>query len=160
MRTVLTILLLLVSVAGVDAQTQRQPDEQASADEQIWLIFPGRTVESLAADWMTDPTGAITGAGPRTAPRGNSAERLNFDRSLEVSANPQLLASEFKRFVSSLQSVFTAASSVTGDYAVDQIELNVSITAEGKLGIIVASGSYGAEAGLKVILRRVNPETE
>ena len=143
MRTFLTVTLLLASAGFVDAQGN-QPNQTDTGEGQILLVFPDRTAEEFTDD-MRGRIGPL--ASEWHAARGG----------VEIPFDSSDLARMFEDFVGNLQSIFNTASSVTGNYKVDQIEINVGINGEGKVTWVLGGASVGADVAVKLILRRSNP---
>ncbi len=61
------------------------------------------------------------------------------------------LAENFKNFMEAMGRVFQAAPNALGDSTLDQIELHLDISAEGKI-LLIAGASVGA--GIKVTFKR------
>ena len=131
-----TTILLLVLAGPAAAQ-----------DGQIWFIFPDRTESDFSGDWAT----TIRSTERSTAP--NQFGRADSRVDSEVAINPDTLADAAADFVQTLSPVLASVSELSGEYMVEQIELNVSITGEGKIGIFTTA-TVGGEAGIKLILRR------
>ena len=137
-RTILIMALFLASAGSVDAQGN-EPIQTSSAEDQLLLIFPDRTAEEFIGTWST------------SFPREGGA-RTDSSR-YEGLVNPGVLADALGDFLNNLQPILDRATSITGEYALDQIEINVGINGSGKVGIIM-SGTVGAEVGLKLVLRQ------
>jgi hypothetical protein len=70
---------------------------------------------------------------------------------------PEDLAASFQDFMSKVGTAFaTANPPVIGPYTVEEIQLQLNLTAEGSFGII-ASGKAGVQGGITVILKRTPP---
>ena len=151
MRTTLTIVLFLTLAGTVDAQNSSQGQE-SSESKQIWFIFPDRPENAFPdparSDRPIESLAPYTGIQPGSE---NSSPPLRAG--IEVSFDSDRLGDRFGEFVEDLEPVLRFASGKIGQFAVEQIELTVSITAEGKVGVL-ASASLGSEAGIKLILRR------
>jgi hypothetical protein len=71
--------------------------------------------------------------------------------------DPDLLAKSFQELMLRLGKAFLSTTPpLPSGYEVDQIEVNLTITAEGSVGII-ASGKAGVEGGISVVLKRSAP---
>jgi hypothetical protein len=70
--------------------------------------------------------------------------------------DPIVLQQRFTELMQKMTKVFSASATAAGEYSVDEIQLHLSLTAEGSFGII-ASGTMGAESGITVVLKRPAP---
>lgn len=71
-----------------------------------------------------------------------------------MNADTDALEKSFRDFTLKVGNAFRVAySTLSGGYTVDEIQLQVKITAEGSFGIIVG-GRAGAAGGITVVLRR------
>ena len=138
MRTILMMALFLASTGSVDAQGN-EPIQTGLGEDQLLLIFPGRTAEEFTGTW--------------SIPYPRDARALLESDRYEALVDPDVLANALNDFVGNLQPMLDSVSSITGEYAVDQIEINVGINGAGKVGIFV-TGTVGAEIGLKLVLRK------
>lgn len=144
MRIIVMSVLFLTLVDTGDAQDNNSAQD-GSEDQQIWFIFPDRESSEFSGDWVNN-------ANIRSG-------RSSFDGRTfsEVGIAPDIIATEFTDFIEQLGPILSPVSSITEgiveEYQIDQIELSVSITAEGKVGII-ATATVGGHAGIRLIFRR------
>ena len=128
--------ILFLAFAGVAVAEDNNGD---SLDGQMWFIFSDRDFSLLSDDWISEPT---------LGPTGLSADGQGFRA---AGIDTQVVADALSDFITQLSPILNSASAVGGAYDIDQIELSVSLIGEGKVAVFA---SIGAEAGIKLILRR------
>ena len=69
-----------------------------------------------------------------------------------VKVDTEIIANNLKSLVESLQSTLSISAN-TGDFALEEIELNLKVSATGELGF-VASVSAGSEASITLRMKR------
>lgn len=143
--TVLVTILSLFGPPTLLAQNrQGGPPAVApsSQDDQIMLIFPEGAPVPTGGWWVT----------MSDLPVGRGGTPTQLSRAAYVGVRPADLAAAFQEFVRMLGPILNV-SVPTGPYRVDEIELEVSVTAEGKIGLFVG-GTVGATGGIRLSLRR------
>ena len=69
--------------------------------------------------------------------------------------DPTILQKSFNELIQTMGGVFSVSTTtLPGGFAIDEVQLHLSITAEGSIGILGNGGSLGAESSLTVTLRR------
>lgn len=133
------VFALFLTIAGI-AHSEDQPPESTSSDaEEIPLILIGRTEDQVSGDWARYIVPPVPGF-PTGSPRSDIAVQKGH------------LTTAFKTAVDQIQPILNTISSVQGDYVVDQVEVFVTLNAEGRIAILL--GSFGGEAGIKLVFRR------
>src|SRR5437763_1859635 len=67
------------------------------------------------------------------------------------------LAAGLKEFLSHLEILFKDSPGVQGDFTLNEIEISVGVTAEGKFILFGIGAEGGAEGGLRFLLKRTSP---
>lgn len=71
----------------------------------------------------------------------------------KLKIDPDTLAQKFKEFLENMEVVFKKTPKILGDYMVDEIELHLSINAEGGFDLI-GKATVGTTTGINVTLKR------
>ena len=144
MRVKATMLLLLLVPGQLHSQSN-QSGQQPADERNIPLILVGRPADHAAELWS------------RSGLLVPGADGLPSYREASVAAD--FLAASMSDLVGSLQPALDELSSLTGDFAIEQIEMDVGINSEGKIGVWFAEGSVGTQAGIRLIFRRSGQNT-
>jgi len=91
----------------------------------------------------------IEGQGETTS----SGLVLHSYRATEGKVAPSVIAKEFSSFMEKMKSVFTSLPPSTGNFSIEEVELNLAMNAEGGFSLI-GRATAGMTTGVKVILRR------
>jgi hypothetical protein len=70
-----------------------------------------------------------------------------------AAVDPSVLQESFTDLMQNLGGVFGYIGTVSG-FAIDEVQLHLGLTAEGKIGILGSGMSVGAESSITVTLRR------
>ena len=126
------VVFAFAVLAANDASAQPQPQTAPAAREDgIFLIFPAEDAREVAKHLSL-----VSRAGSYVA----------------AAVDPTVLAKSFSEFRHNIGPVLTVPSA-PGGYAVEAIQLQLQIAAEGSFGLI-AGGKVGAMGGIVVILKR------
>jgi len=128
------IVLLFFAIGVSSAWAQQEITKQKTTNEKEITI--------LIID------GAIQ---PMELRKGFSSPWEEREKKLKI--NPGTLAEKFNEFMKKMESVFKRTPKIIGDYTVDEIELHLSIDAEGGINLI-GKATVGMTTGIKVILKR------
>ena len=140
MRTILTAILSLALASTADAQGD-SPSENGTDDDQVWFIVSDAGASESLVEFQNEMP----------------ADRWSYIPAVpelrDVAKGAGIFADELRDFLETLTPILESASSTQGEYALDQFELTVSLTAEGKLGIVATATVSGA-TGIRLVFRR------
>jgi hypothetical protein len=137
-------LASLLIATSASAQPTSQPAQQSAAPEQtsgILLIFPYED-----SDISKFKPNLFNGV-------------IKTPTELRAVIDSSALAKSFSDFVQKVGAVFSVSNPILpGGYVVDEVQLQLNITAEGSFGLI-ASGKLGTTGGISIVLRRPTTST-
>lgn len=140
--------------ASQEEQAEAQPEEQEEG--KISLVFFSEAVvgEMSGAYSMESPEGGELWMGHFHTLQEPSE---SFPVATSVSLDSSVIAANFRNFMTQLRRVFETSPGDVGPFSVDEIELEVSVNADGEVGLI-AKGRAGAAGAIRVVLKRIPQE--
>ena len=121
-----------------DLKPKRQAVPPSSASQGILVVFPKDDVDRDVWAKMSAKSGLV----------------FETKSSLGATVDADTLAESFRTLMEKLGTAFVASPTpLPNGYDLDQIEVELQITAEGSVGIL-ASGKIGATGGIRVVLKR------
>ena len=147
--TLLALCTPLIGQAQVEDSTPLigQAQVEDSTPGSIWIV----TVGSEGVQPM------------RPAPSGDARDSWEEGTTLRFEAGPgewwnrlqvSKLTAGITELAAELCDMMAPLEDVFGGYAVDQVEINLTISADGSIGILGTGGRIGTTGGIKLVLQR------
>ncbi|MCH8097729.1 MAG: hypothetical protein IID53_11695 [Proteobacteria bacterium] len=164
----MVLCVLLISVGAGQSSANEMPAES----EKIPVIIferdpaaPSKIYPSLApgeAPIPPAPGSMITPGAPPyvmygyplvAGPPGYSYKAMAASTGRRYQMDPAELAKNFQRFLQKLLPVFSGAPENIGPYVIDEIELHLTMNAQGGFALI-GKAEFGVTGGVKIKLKR------